>query len=160
MLGDRDDGGPEPLVDRAYRYALALSHDPSEAEELVQDAYLALLETDDRRHLGCFLRFVRRRFFAAHPREALVLIDAAEDDALPPELDDVLLTASLSLDKALTALRAEEREALYLAAVEGYDPRAIAELQGRPVGAVVTLMARACQKLLAAAQHASTRSGP
>lgn len=158
MARNHEDRHGQPLVNRAYRYALALTHDPAEAEELVQDAWLSLLETDDTRHLGYFLRQIRLRYFAAHPREALVLIEGTADDTSAPDLDELLLDTGLSLDKALTVLRTEEREALYLAAVEGYEVVQIGVLQGRPAGTVVTLISRACQKLRAAAGHASTRS--
>lgn len=51
--------------------------------------------------------------------------------------------ASDALGRALSGLRVEERTVLFLAAVEGYSARAIADLLGCPRGSVLSLMHRA-----------------
>lgn len=51
--------------------------------------------------------------------------------------------ASAALGRALSGLRVEERTVLFLAAVEGYSARAIADLLGYPRGSVLSLMHRA-----------------
>ena len=57
------------------------------------------------------------------------------------------LAAEEEMDAALGRLRIEEREALYLAAVEGYTASEIAELTDRPRGSVLSLLHRAKARL-------------
>ncbi len=55
----------------------------------------------------------------------------------------VTAVAGDALGRALSGLRVEERTVLFLAAVEGYSARAIADLLGCPRGSVLSLMHRA-----------------
>ena len=57
------------------------------------------------------------------------------------------LAAQDEMDAALERLRPEEREALYLAAVEGYTASEIAKLTDRPRGSVLSLLHRAKARL-------------
>jgi RNA polymerase sigma-70 factor (ECF subfamily) len=138
----------ESLIVRGYRYALALTHDRARAEDLVQDAWLAILRRDGPRHVGYLFRTIRNRFFdlerrrhliAVEPLDGLELSDGADFDDRVLELRD--------LEQALGRLRKAERETLYLAAVEGYTIREIASLTQRPIGSVSSLIQRARQKM-------------
>ncbi len=59
------------------------------------------------------------------------------------------------LESALGRLKPEERAALYLAAVEDYTTRQIAELFGRPRGTVLSMIHRARHKLRRSVQSKS-----
>ena len=53
---------------------------------------------------------------------------------------------TVDLDELLAFLRPEEREALYMNAVEGYSAREIAELTDRPRNTVLSLIHRGKKK--------------
>ena len=63
-----------------------------------------------------------------------------------------------SLDRGLGLLRSEEREVLFLAAVEGYTAREIAAATERPRGTVTSLIYRARRKLLRSLSEAETEA--
>lgn len=155
------------LLDAGFRYALALTHDRDEAEDLVQDAWLKLHERSRLlRGRGYFLRTIRNLFIDRHRRSRMILLDPLPpDDALPaaggsvaavesPEaLQASEATAALiqigdgELHDALAQLRPEEREALYLNAVEGLSASRIAGLTDRPRSTVLSLIQRGKQKM-------------
>ena len=155
----------EALLRRGFRYALALSHDHTQAEDLVQDAWLTILAGDRPRHIGYFLRTIRNRFIDLARRRNLVPIDSL--DHIEPAanalawLDDASSVIDRdTLQRALGRLRSEEREALYLAAVEGYTVREIADLTGSPLGTVSSLIQRSRRKLRADLDRDRVRSAP
>ncbi len=140
------DGELNDLLQRGFRYALALSHSPPHAEDLVQDAILALLRRGGPWNPGYLMRAIRSRFIDQHRRERLVVVRALDDvpeprvyaafDEPASELDPE------RLERALAALRPAEREAIYLHCVEGYTAREIAELTGHPRNTVLSLLHR------------------
>jgi RNA polymerase sigma-70 factor (ECF subfamily) len=145
--------GAAVLLTSGYRYALSLTHDASAAEDLLQDACLAILGAGgpwERPYLFVTLRnkFIdhcRReakiRFLSLEGGDELRPLDAADDWEAP----DALRYGQL--ERALGALRFEEREALFLAAVEGYTADEIGKLTSRPRGTVLSLLHRAKAKL-------------
>jgi len=145
--------GIDELLDAGYRYALSLTHDVTEAEDLVQDASLALLASGALWERSYFFATVRNRFIDRYRRSRKVLFLALEADGGtatdPPdftwELPDVLETGLL--EQALEQLRAEEREALFLAVVEGYTAEEIGKMTDRPRGTILSLLHRAKKKL-------------
>lgn len=150
----------EEVLQRGYRYALSLAHDRHDAEELLQEACLSLVQSGGRLHVGSVLTAVRHRFIDRLRRRnltmqsldiaAAVAHEAAEPAALTKELD-------AELECALGALRPEERELLYLAAVEEMTIAEIAKMTDRPRGTILSLIHRAKRKvreLLIAARHA------
>ena len=147
--------GIDELLDAGYRYALSLTHDVTEAEDLVQDASLALLASGGSWKRSYFFATVRNRFIDRYRRSRKVLFLALEADdgttADPTdftwESPDVLETGLL--EQALEQLRAEEREALFLAVVEGYTAEEIGKMTDRPRGTILSLLHRAKKKLRA-----------
>lgn len=145
--------GIDGLLDAAYRYALSLTHDVAEAEDLVQDASLALLASGGSWERAYFFATVRNRFIDRYRRSRKVLFLALEHDdgtaAEPPDLTwetrDVLETGLL--ERALGRLRTEEREALFLAVIEGYTAEEIGSMTDRPRGTILSLLHRAKKKL-------------
>ena len=146
------DQGLKDLLQRGFRYALALTHDPDEANDLLQDAWLAVLRRGSPRHVGYLFRTMRNRFLDLERRRRLVAIEPLE--ALPANADELSFLDQASLfpetdtvRQALGALRPPEREALFLAAVEGYSVSEIAELTSQPRGTVSSLVQRARRKV-------------
>ncbi len=157
----RGDDGPEELAQlfqRGYRYALALTHEPDRAADLLQDACVACLSARAPWRTGYLFSAIRSRFIDQYRRHKLAVVDPVGDEeelaraaALGAEAEvrdqEMVRTELRSLGPALESLRTEEREALFLAAVEGYTAREIAETTGRPRGTVLSLIHRARRKL-------------
>lgn len=102
--------------------------------------------------MGYLFATIRNRFVDLDRRRRLVVLEPLEPEAAPwIEEDPLDLEAhhvrADELEKALAALRVEEREVLYLAAVEGWSVREIAELTGRPLGTVSSWLRRAKLRL-------------
>ncbi|MHC4958183.1 MAG: RNA polymerase sigma factor [Planctomycetota bacterium] len=144
-------GELEALLQRGYRYALSLTHDESRAEDLLQDAVVGLLRHDRLHdgggHAGYLFATIRNRFIDRYRKERFLVMESLE---AAPELaldepDDAIDGERLEL--ALGTLRPQEREALYLAAVEDYTAREIGDLTGRPRNTVLSLIHRARAKL-------------
>lgn len=143
----------EDLLQRGYRYALALTHDPSSAEDLLQDAWVSVLGNGNARSSGILFTAIRSRFIDRYRRKRLVVMSSLDHSDAPadwhPSVDfdlEALLAGDI-LERALATLRAEEREALFLSAVEGYTAVQIAELTERSPGAVRVMLWRLRAKL-------------
>lgn len=140
------------LVQAGFRYALALRHQRQDAEDLVQEACMRLYQ-----RFGCLpdrpLLFttIRNIHIDQYRREKLVLFEPLPDlDIGPGASADPALEADLTvaaLEAPLARLRLEEREALYLSAVEEYTASEIAQLTQRSRGTILSLIHRARQKL-------------
>jgi len=142
----RAEKDPQHLVQAGYRYALALTHHHYDAEDLVQQAWLKLTHRYGHvKHRTILYTAIRHLFYDQCRRGKIVTFGPLEDSLEPtssessPSCDD--------LDVLLAGLRPEEREALYLNAVEGYTTREIAEQTGFPRNTVLSLIHRARQKL-------------
>lgn len=137
------------LMDHGYRYALSLARDGHDAEDLVQTAFFRLY-----RKYGCvtnkavMITAIRNLFFDSCRRPKLVIyLDQPEDIEQASAGPASEPGASLDLDELLAHLRPEEREALYLNAVEGYSASEIAELTQQPRNTVLSLIHRGKQRL-------------
>lgn len=157
------------LLQSGFRYALALTRQQSAAEDLLQDAWVAVLQAGGPRSRGYLFAAIRSRFLNRHRRERLVSLvpwDETEielaEEAAGGEEDAIALIDSAELERALALLRPLEREALFLAAVEGYTAKEIGELTQQPRGTVLSLIHRARHKLRSAltAFTSRVRSSP
>lgn len=150
--------GPQmdELLSSGFRYACSLTHDRAEAEDLLQDACVSILNIDASWDRAYFFTTIRNRFIDRYRRNQKVLflpLEGEKDgERLPQQLaveewnaPDFL--GNGALDKALSVLRAEERETMYLAVVEGYTAQEIAEMTGRPRGTILSLLHRTKAKL-------------
>lgn len=145
--------GIDDLLHSGYRYAFSLAHDGAEAEDLLQDACLSILGSGAKWERSYLFATIRNRFIDRYRRNRKILflsLEAGHDgeDEIKDEnweTPDVLLNGQL--DRALRSLRAEERETLFLAVVEGYTAEEIAELTSRPRGTILSLLHRTKAKL-------------
>ncbi len=145
--------GVDALLDGGYRYAFALTHNPAEAEDLMQDACLSMLSSGAAWERSYFFATIRNRFIDRYRHNRKVLFVAlAHDDSTEEELSDpnwevpdVLRNGRLN--RALAELKVEERETLFLAVVEGYTAEEIATLTARPRGTILSLLFRTKRKL-------------
>lgn len=152
------------LVQRGFRYALALTHDPTQAEDLVQDAALALLRSQAPPTAPMLFTILRNRFVDQLRRDERVEpegLERADDAQVAAALDARLDERDTGrLDRALARLRPEEREVLMLACVEDLTCAQIAELFGRPRGTVTSLLFRAQRKVREALGYGTREAAP
>jgi RNA polymerase sigma-70 factor (ECF subfamily) len=147
---------PASLRQRGYRYALTLTRDADRAEDLVQEAWVSVLSARGPFGFGYLCCAIRSRYVDAYRKRAPEPLEAVSTavpcDAASPS--ETALTRS-QLRAATAVLSPQEREVLYLSAVEGYTAAEISDLHGRPRGTVLSLIHRARRKaralLLAAA---------
>lgn len=144
-------GREEELIQAAYRYALALTHGSQEAEDLVHEGWLRLRRGGYwwiRKPL--LFRTVRNLFVDRYRREQILPLDSLDEQvhefpatSAPIEIE----VTRAELETALGGLRAGEREALYLNAVEGYTAKEISSLTERPRNTVLSLIHRARRRM-------------
>lgn len=145
----------DELFQRGFRYAMSLTHEPDRAADLLQDACVACLSARAPWRVGYLFAAIRSRFIDQYRRHRLAIVEPIGADEelaragafMDPRDDELVVADPDSLDRALGRLRAEEREALFLAAVEGYTAREIAELTGRPRGTVLSVIHRARRRV-------------
>lgn len=146
--------------DSLFRYARALTRDPAEAEELVQECYQRALSAKSqpspeesehvRRWMFVILRNIWKNALRVQGREETV--DIAEelvpdDRRLSPEA--VLLKRALQVEirTALDSLTAPHREIIVLRDMEGLSYEQIGELLRCAPGTVMSRLARARARL-------------
>lgn len=146
----------EQLLRSGFRYALSLTHDRSEAEDLVHDTCVAIMRAGGKWEKGYFFAAIRNRFVDRVRRNRKILFVSLDGQAESGELNEDLLSEDLIendvletglLHRALGSLRPDERETLFLAVVEGHTAHEIASMTHRPRGTVLSLLHRTKQKL-------------
>jgi RNA polymerase sigma-70 factor (ECF subfamily) len=144
----------DDLLQRAYGFALALTHDATRAEDLVQDAWVSVIRARGPWTRRFVFTVIRNRFIDQFRRERKLSLESLDQHPeAGAEAEERLWDVRLSplsngeVGRALGRLRPEEREALVLSAVEGYTAQEIAELWNSPRGTVLSLMHRARHKL-------------
>jgi RNA polymerase sigma factor (sigma-70 family) len=146
----------DELLNRGFRYACSLTHDRAEAEDLLQDACVSILNVGGPWEKAYFFTTIRNRFIDRYRRNQKVLFlplqGERDGETFGPEMavedwnvPDVL--GNGALERALGELRAEERETMFLAVVEGYTAQEIADMTGRPRGTILSLLHRTKAKL-------------
>ncbi|MEO1370644.1 MAG: RNA polymerase sigma factor [Acidobacteriota bacterium] len=141
------------LLQAGYRYALSLTGNAAEADDLAQQGWLRLHERyGARKGRGALFTTVRRLFIDRYRRRRKVELVAIEDLRHEPEDVAMPRTDWVDLERLLGDLREKEREALFLHAVEGYTAAEIAQLTEQSRGTVLSLIYRARLKLAAGAR--------
>lgn len=135
----------EAMIPALRRYARALARDADIADELVQDTLVRALHSeklfiggDIRRWLYTILTNLnrnRRRSLARRPQSADLTDIAAGASGTEAEGRDIA--------RALATLPEDQRAVLLLVALEGLSYREVADVQGVPIGTVMSRLARA-----------------
>lgn len=142
----------DELLQRGFRYACSLTHDDELARDLLQDACLSISRNDGPWHPGYLFASVRNRYVDWLRRKRHVRIQPLDDLDGDPAAPSVtasssdgpnLIASAEEVERVLGTLRAAEREALYLNAVESYSADEIAALTGRPRNTILSLIHRA-----------------
>ena len=130
-----------------YRFALRLcGHEPSAAEDLVHDAWVAAAERFDRYQGRAALRSWLAGFVLNGARRALRVEWRSEPAVDEPGCQDEALVHApdrLDLERAIAALPAGARLVFVLHDVEGWTHEAIAERLGIEAGTSKSQLSRA-----------------
>jgi RNA polymerase sigma-70 factor (ECF subfamily) len=138
--------GIEASIPALRRYARALTHDAELADDLVQDTLVRALRSEHLFHGGDIRSWLytiltnlnRNRLRSLARRPALMTIDDNDaPDTAGPE------AGARDIERALAALGEEQREVLLLVVLEGLSYREVADVQGVPIGTVMSRLARA-----------------
>lgn len=142
----------EAMIPALRRYARALARDADVADDLVQDTLVRALRSE-RLFIGGDLRSWlytiltnlnrnRRRSLARKPSFAPLQDAAAGASGTEAEGRDIT--------RALATLVEDQRAVLLLVTLEGLSYREIADIQGVPIGTVMSRLARARAHMKAA----------
>ncbi|HET9718336.1 MAG TPA: sigma-70 family RNA polymerase sigma factor [Pseudolabrys sp.] len=136
----------EATIPALRRYARALTRDADIADDLVQDTLVRALRSEHLFHGGDVRSWLytiltnlnRNRLRSLARRPALSSIDDNDaPDLAGPE------AGGRDIERALAALVEDQRNALLLVVLEGLSYREVAEVQGVPIGTVMSRLARA-----------------
>lgn len=138
--------GLEPLIPALRRFARALSRDAETADDLVQDTLVRALRAEHLFHGGDLRTWLftillnldrnRRRGLSRRPHLAVV------EDVDPPAAPTSDGTGR-DIQRGLALLPSEQREVLLLVTLEGMSYREAADVQGVPIGTVMSRLSRA-----------------
>jgi len=152
-----------PLLDQLYSAAMRLTHNPQDAEDLVQDtfakAYASFHQYQDGTNLKAWMyRILTNTFINSYrkkQREPLQSdADGVEDWQLvraeahtsrglrSAETEALDHLPDADVKKALQELPSDFRMAVYLADVEGFAYKEIAEIMDTPIGTVMSRLNR------------------
>jgi RNA polymerase sigma-70 factor, ECF subfamily len=142
----------EAAIPALRRYARALTRNGELADDLVQDTLVRALRSEHLFHGGDIRSWLytiltnlnRNRLRALARRPALQAID----DSDAPELAGPE-TGARDIERALASLVEDQRSALLLVVLEGLTYREVAEVQGVPIGTVMSRLARARMQIKA-----------
>jgi RNA polymerase sigma-70 factor (ECF subfamily) len=151
-----------PHLDAAFNYARWLTRSDAEAEDVVQDAcvrairFISSLREGDAR--AWFFTIVRNTWYSRVSRRPgagdSVLIDTAYDQLRDegPDPEELLVQQHTvgRVRGAIESLPADFREVIVLREIEGMSYKEIAAVIRVPIGTVMSRLARARERLLAA----------
>ena len=144
MSGYRED--IQAAIPALRRYARALTREREAADDLVQDTLVRALRSEHLFHGGeirnwlftILINLNRNRLRSLSRRPQYTPLDDADaPDAAGPEV------GGRDIARALATLGEEQRAALLLVVLEGLSYREVADVQGVPIGTVMSRLARA-----------------
>ena len=147
-------------LDALYNFAVYLTRNPPEADDLVQETYLRAFRFAHRfqpgTHLRAWLFQILRNtfltFYRVREREVALAEDGVPDWDVPmfhdaPDDDSRAMEAHTDLERAMRRLPEEFRTVLLLAEVGGIPLEEVARIMACPVGTVKSRIFRAKERL-------------
>ncbi len=148
-----------PHLGAAYNLARWLTRNDTDAEDLVQEAYLRAYKFFDRFHgedarpwLLAVVRNTCYTWLKQHHGHAPAMpfdeeVHGSASESLDPERQLQLKATKELLHQALEELPPEFREVVILRELEGYSYKEIAAIVGVPLGTVMSRLTRARDRL-------------
>ena len=141
----------EAAIPALRRYARALTRDADTADDIVQDTLVRALRSEHLFHGGDVRAWLytiltnlnRNRLRSISRRPTLTPIKDSDAALAGPD------TGSRDIARALDDLAEDQRAALLLVVLEGLTYREVAEIQGVPIGTVMSRLARARMQIKA-----------
>jgi len=141
-------------LNRLFRYCRALTDSEADAFDLLQGGMERCLRTppaDSERRIAYAMKIMSNLWRDGLRRERVVHFEPLDDEptALDPALEglEAALITRDELDHAWRELREDEREILFLWAVEGYTLAEVAIHLDRPKGSVLSIVHRMRRRL-------------
>lgn len=144
------------LLNELYRYALSLTHDETQAYDLLQSCCEKTLhkKLNLEQQKPYMYKVIRNQFIDSYRRNKLELIidsqanteDRLEEQSTLQDLDQIMIDkqhVSIILDD----LSSQDRELLYLWAVEGSTVQELAERTSTPRGTLLSRLSRLKKRL-------------
>ncbi|WDE02675.1 RNA polymerase sigma factor [Thalassomonas actiniarum] len=136
---------------KLYRYGLSLCQNEDRAYDLLQSSLEKYLSKDiSIEHPVAYLRtMMRNQYFDEQRHQKLHLVkqnDLKENQDAFKSLEDIYIEQD-QIQHLLDELNDEERELMFLWAVEEYSVQEVANMQGKPKGTLLSKIHRLKQRL-------------
>ena len=136
-----------------YRYCLTLTGNEADAGDLLQESYknyLARKKTTATSPLRYFLRVIRNQHIDNLRTQSEDILDELDEDSVVHidwrSLEDIVIERD-EVEKLLRSVSPEEREILFLWAVEEFTAQDISEQLELPLGTVLSKLHRLRKKI-------------
>lgn len=140
-------------LDGYFRYCLALTHDEPSAFDLLQQGIVKFLESNTgsvRNREAYIIRTIRNQFIDGRRSlkrlESVELNDSMGGDQFGRAMDDIIADRQ-DVSRLLTQITADERELLFLTAVNGHTVQEVSELLETPRGTLLAKLHRLRKKI-------------